>query len=41
MNFNNNNKIRKLSPLLSSEGTAPQASFWTVFAIFSKTTTYW
>ena len=22
-------------------GTAPQASFWTVFAFFSKTTTYW
>ena len=22
-------------------GTAPQASFWTVFAFFSKTTTHW
>ena len=22
-------------------GTAPHASFWTVFAFFSKTTTHW
>ena len=25
----------------SKGGTAPQASFWTVFAFFSKTTTHW